>query len=123
MVQSAHEIDYQIYGDDMQFVEIGLDPGEAIISEAGAMMYMTDGIEMQTVFGDPSKDQGFIGKLFESEAVNVFRALRPSAIETRKDVPIPSAPPSRLCFAQMSRRCEPPAARTVGTGARRCPVP
>lgn len=61
-------IDYEIYGDDMQFVEITLDPGEMVVAEAGGMMYMTNGIEMQTVFGDPSKNQGqsFMGKLFEA---------------------------------------------------------
>jgi len=62
----ADEIDYEIFGDDMQFVEVTLDPGEVVIAEAGAMMYMTDGVEMQTVFGDPSQDAGFIGKLFEA---------------------------------------------------------
>ena len=50
----AHEIDFEIFGHEMQFVEIELDPGESVVSEAGAMMYMTDGIEMQTVFGDGS---------------------------------------------------------------------
>lgn len=62
----ADEIDYEIFGDDMQFVEITLDPGEVVIAEAGSMMYMTDGIQMQTVFGDPSKQQGLFGKLFEA---------------------------------------------------------
>ena len=60
----ADEIDYEIFGDDMQFVEITLDPGEVVVAEAGGMMYMTSGIEMETVFGDPSKQQGFLGKLF-----------------------------------------------------------
>ncbi|MFY9324195.1 MAG: AIM24 family protein, partial [Syntrophomonadaceae bacterium] len=41
----AHEIDYQVYGEEMQFVEIQLDPGESVIAEAGAMMYMDDGIK------------------------------------------------------------------------------
>jgi len=49
-----HEVDYRIHGDDMQFVEIELDPGEAAVAEAGGMMYMDDGIEMETVFGDGS---------------------------------------------------------------------
>ncbi|MBK8268292.1 MAG: TIGR00266 family protein [Planctomycetes bacterium] len=62
----ADEIDYEIFGDDMQFVEITLDPNEVVIAEAGAMMYMTQGIQMQTVFGDPSKQQGFMGKLFDA---------------------------------------------------------
>lgn len=63
----AHEIDYKIYGDDMQFVEIELDPGETIVAEAGAMMYMTSGIRMDTHFGDPSADnQGLLGKVFSA---------------------------------------------------------
>jgi len=62
----ADEIDYEVHGDDMQFVEVTLDPDEVVVAEAGAMMYMTDGIQMQTVFGDPSKDQGFMGKLFDA---------------------------------------------------------
>jgi len=59
-----HEIDYKIYGDDMQFVEVELDPEEAVVAEAGAMMYMEDGIEMETIFGDGSQQQsGFFGAL------------------------------------------------------------
>src|SRR6188768_3018642 len=62
---SMHEIDYKIFGDDMQFVEVELDPGEATVAEAGGMMYMDDGIEMETIFGDGSRQQqgGFIGAL------------------------------------------------------------
>ncbi len=64
--RTADEIDYEVYGDDMQFVEVTLDPDEVVVAEAGGMMYMTEGIQMQTVFGDPSKDQGFLGKLFDA---------------------------------------------------------
>ena len=57
-------IDYDIFGDDMQYVEVELDPGEATVGEAGMMMFMQDGIEMETVFGDGSASQsGFLGKL------------------------------------------------------------
>jgi uncharacterized protein (TIGR00266 family) len=57
-------IDYEIFGSDMQYVEIELDPGEAAIGEAGTMMMMQDGIEMETVFGDASaQDRGFMSKL------------------------------------------------------------
>lgn len=61
----ADIIDYKIFGEEMQFVEITLDPNEMVIAEAGAMMYMTEGIKMETVFGDPSADQkqGFLGKM------------------------------------------------------------
>ena len=57
-------VDYEIKGSEMQFVEVELDPGEAAIGEAGSMMYMDSGIEMDTVFGDGSQQQGgFFGKL------------------------------------------------------------
>ena len=62
----AHEIDYQIHGNEMQFVEIELDPQESTIAEAGAMMYMSDGIQMETVFGDgshASESGGFMDKM------------------------------------------------------------
>ena len=59
-----HEIDYKIFGDDMQFVEVELDPNEATVAEAGGMMYMEDGIEMETIFGDGSQQSsGFLGAL------------------------------------------------------------
>ena len=57
-------IDYKIYGAEMQFVEIELDPGEAAIGEAGSMFYMESDVEMETIFGDGSAQQsGFFGKL------------------------------------------------------------
>lgn len=62
----VHEIDYEIVGDDMQFVEITLDPAETVVAEAGTMMYMTSGIRMETVFGDPGKDQGIFGKIVDA---------------------------------------------------------
>jgi uncharacterized protein (TIGR00266 family) len=59
-----HEIEYTIFGDDMQFVEVELDPNEATIAEAGGMMYMEDGIDMETIFGDGSQQQsGLMGAL------------------------------------------------------------
>jgi uncharacterized protein (TIGR00266 family) len=59
-----HVIDYRISGDDMQFVEVELDPNEAVVAEAGAMMFMDDGIEMQTIFGDGSQqNRGLLGSL------------------------------------------------------------
>ena len=57
-------IDYEIHGDDMQYVEVELDPGEAAVGEAGAMFYMEDGVSMDTVFGDGSASEGgLFGKL------------------------------------------------------------
>lgn len=61
---TMHEVDFKIHGDDMQFVEIELDPQEAALAEAGSMMFMDDGIEMETIFGDGSgKQSGFLGAL------------------------------------------------------------
>lgn len=61
---TAHEIDYKIYGEEMQYVEIELDPQEAVVAEAGSFMMMDDGIKMETIFGDGSqKDSGFLGKI------------------------------------------------------------
>lgn len=57
-----HEVDYEVFGEEMQFVEIELDPAEGAIAEAGAMMFMDAGIEMQTIFGDGG-ESGFMGKL------------------------------------------------------------
>ena len=61
---SMDVIDFKIFGNEMQYVEIELDPGEAAIGEAGSMMYMESGVAMDTVFGDGSAQQGgFFGKL------------------------------------------------------------
>ena len=54
---SNHEIDYKIYGEELQFVEIELDPNETAIAESGAFMMMDNGIEMHTIFGDGSQQQ------------------------------------------------------------------
>lgn len=62
-----HEIDYKLYGDDMQFVEVELDPGETVIAEAGGLMMMEDGIRMETIFGDGSGGGGgLMGKLLSA---------------------------------------------------------
>ncbi|MGL5329406.1 MAG: TIGR00266 family protein [Peptostreptococcaceae bacterium] len=58
----SHDVEYKLYGDDMQFVEIELDPSETVVAEAGAMMMMDERITMETIFGDGSKKGG--SKLF-----------------------------------------------------------
>ncbi len=64
----SHEIDYKIFGEEMQCVEIELDPDETAIAESGAFMMMDDGIQMQTIFGDGSGQQGsgLLGKLMSA---------------------------------------------------------
>jgi uncharacterized protein (TIGR00266 family) len=64
---TSHEVDYEIFGDDMQTVEIELDPDEVLIAEAGAMNWMTDGITFDAKLGDGSNpDSGFFGRLWEA---------------------------------------------------------
>ena len=54
---TADQVDFDIHGEEMQFVEVELDPGESVVAEAGSMMYMGEGIEMETIFGDASAKQ------------------------------------------------------------------
>ncbi len=71
-MNGSHEIDYTVHGDDLQFVEIELDTGETVIAEAGAMVFMEDGITFETKMGDGSNpDQGLLGKL-GGAAMRVF---------------------------------------------------
>lgn len=66
-MRTNHEIDYKIYGEEMQYVEVELDPNETAIAEAGSFMMMDDGIQMATIFGDGSQQQaGFLGKLMSA---------------------------------------------------------
>ena len=65
-MNAMHEIEYKIVGEDLQYVEVELDPQEAVVAEAGGMMYMEDGVEMETIFGDGSSQSqagGFMGAL------------------------------------------------------------
>ena len=67
-MRNNHEIDYKIYGEELQFVEIELDPNETAIAESGAFMMMEDQIQMQSIFGDGSQQQqgGLFGKLISA---------------------------------------------------------
>jgi uncharacterized protein (TIGR00266 family) len=63
----SHEIDYKIYGEELQCVEVELDPDETAIAEAGSFMMMNEDIEMSTIFGDgTNQDKGFMGKIFSA---------------------------------------------------------
>ncbi len=67
MDRSAHEIDHRITGDDIQCVEITLDPHETVVAEAGTMMMLDDGIVMETIFGDGrGQSQGFLDKMLSA---------------------------------------------------------
>ncbi len=98
----SDEIDYQIFGDDMQYAEITLDPGEAVIAEAGAMMYMTAGINMETVFGDPSKmGDSFWGKMVTAgkrvlTGESLFMTVFSNVANTRETVAFGAPYPGRI---------------------------
>ena len=66
-IMNSHEIDYKIFGNDIQFVEVELDPGETVIAEAGAMVYMEEGISFEAKMGDGSTpNQSIMGKLLSA---------------------------------------------------------
>lgn len=99
----AHDIDYQLFGDDMQFVEIELDSRETVIAEAGAMMFMEDGIQMETIFGDGSEDEGggFMGKLMGAgkrmlTGESLFMTQFTNTAGTRKKVAFAAAYPGKI---------------------------
>ena len=91
------EIDFQIFGEEMQFVEIELDPGEACVSEAGALFYMDAGIELKTIFGDGS------GKANESlmdKAMSVGkRAISGESLALTQFTNIDPSKKQRVAFA------------------------
>src|SRR5512140_3219181 len=99
MTNNMHEIDYRIHGDDMQFVEVELDPIEAAVAEAGGMMYMDDGIQLETIFGDGSQQSsGFLGSLLgagkrlltgESLFMTVFENRAPGKKKVAFGAPYP----------------------------------
>ena len=63
-MRKSHEIEYEVRGSDLQYVEVILDPGETVISEPGAMMYMEKGVQMKTGLSDGSeKSKGFFGSI------------------------------------------------------------
>ena len=101
---AVHEIDFEIHGKEMQFVEITLDPGEACIAEAGAFMYMDPGIEMETIFGDASAESdssGFMGKLVGAgkrvlTGESMFMTLFGNAAQERQNVAFASPYPGGI---------------------------
>ena len=67
-MRSNHEIDYKLHGEEMQCVQIELDPQETVVAESGSFMFMDDNIQMETIFGDGSNagGGGFMGKIFNA---------------------------------------------------------
>jgi uncharacterized protein (TIGR00266 family) len=99
----AHEIDYELFGEEMQYVEITLDPGEACVAEAGAFMYMDPGIQMQTIFGDGSGQEGsgLMGKLLAAgkrviTGESLFMTMFANAAGNRQKVAFASPYPGKI---------------------------
>lgn len=102
MIQN-HEIDYKIIGEEMQYVEIELDPNETAVAEPGAFMMMDDGITMQTMFGDGSNQQvnGLLGKLFSAgkrvlAGENLFMTAFTNVSQGKKHVSFASPYPGKI---------------------------
>ncbi|MEA2562638.1 MAG: hypothetical protein QOH06_4142 [Acidobacteriota bacterium] len=100
---AAHEIDYELFGQEMQYVEIILDPGEACVAEAGAFLYMEPGIEMATIFGDGSGQEGsgLMGKLLTAgkrvlTGESLFMTVFSNSGGTRQKVAFASPYPGRI---------------------------
>ncbi len=98
--QLVHDVDFEIFGDDMQFVEIELDPGEAVFAEAGAMMFMDDSIAMETVFGDGSQSGAFEKLLGAGKRVltgeSLFMTTFTNAGEGKKCVSLSAPYPGKI---------------------------
>nr|WP_262708567.1 TIGR00266 family protein [Arcticibacter tournemirensis] len=99
---SNHEIDYRIFGEEMQYVEVELDPNETAVAEPGSFMMMDDGIQMQTIFGDGSQQSGgLLGKLFSAgkrllTGENLFMTAFTNAGYGKKKVSFASPYPGKI---------------------------
>src|SRR6188768_4545285 len=108
-MRSNHEIDFQIYGEEMQFVEIELDPGETAIAEAGSFMMMDDGIVMETIFGDGTQQTGgLMGKLFNAGkrllvGESLFMTAYTNQVQGKKKVSFASPYPGKIIPLDLQR--------------------
>jgi uncharacterized protein (TIGR00266 family) len=102
-MRSNHEIDYKIFGEEMQYVEVELDPNETAVAESGSFMMMDDGVQMATIFGDGSKQQtgGFLGKLVSAgkrvlTGESLFMTTFTNAANGKKRVSFASPYPGKI---------------------------
>ncbi|GAA4454038.1 TIGR00266 family protein [Rurimicrobium arvi] len=105
-----HEIDYRIFGEEMQYVEVELDPGETAVAEAGSFMMMDDGIEMSTIFGDGSQNQNsnFLGKLLSAgkrvlTGESLFMTTYTNTSQGKKHVSFASPYPGKIIALDLMR--------------------
>ena len=105
---NAHEIDYEIYGEEMQYVEIELDPQEAVVAESGSFMMMNEGIAMDTIFGDGSNQtEGILGKLFSAgkrllTGESLFMTVFSNKSTTKKQVSFAAPYPGKIVAIDLS---------------------
>ena len=99
---NSHEIDYEILGEEMQYVELELDPQEAVIAEAGNFMMMDNGIKMDTIFGDGSKqNEGFLGKVLGAgkrllTGESLFMTIFSNEVQGKKKISFASPYPGKV---------------------------
>jgi uncharacterized protein (TIGR00266 family) len=104
-----HEIDYRIYGEEMQYVEVELDPNETAIAEPGAFMMMEDGIQMETIFGDGSQQQdSILGKLFSAgkrmlSGAGIFMTAYTNVSQGKRRVSFASPYPGKIIPLDLSQ--------------------
>src|SRR5512137_112630 len=107
-MNAMHEIDYKVFGDDMQYVEVELDPQEAAVAEAGGMMYMEQGIEMETIFGDGSQqNSGFLGSLLGAgkrllTGESLFMTVFHNRVQGKKKVAFGAPYPGKIIPVHLS---------------------
>lgn len=108
-MRNNHEIDYRIFGEEMQYVEIELDPNETAVAEPGAFMMMDDGIQMQTIFGDGSQQQGgLLNKLFSAGkrmlvGESLFMTAFTNTSHAKKHVSFASPYPGKIVMIDLLR--------------------
>lgn len=105
-----HEIDYKIYGEEMQCVEVELDKDETVIAESGALMYMENGIKMETIFGDGSGagGSGLMGKLFSAgkrllTGESLFMTAYTNTLDGKGHVTFASPYPGKIIPVDLSK--------------------
>ena len=107
---NAHEIDYKIYGEEMQYVEIELDPQEAVVAEAGSFMMMDSNIKMDTIFGDGSnQSSNVLGKIFSAgkrmlTGENLFMTAYLNIGEGKKQVSFAAPYPGTILPIDLSEK-------------------
>ncbi len=109
VMRNNHEIDFRIHGEEMQFVEVELDPNETAIAEAGSFMMMDEGVQMQTIFGDGTQQQGgLLGKLWGAgkrllTGESLFMTAYTNVAQGKKRVSFASPYPGKIIALDLLR--------------------